>query len=139
MATNSYPIFDSRKKIPEVKELVKHPEEYKIFIEHVTLNGKSLNWKIYKFSLNESSYRSFMFAFLIKCKTLDPTSVIADKFVSNAKKLRTFISQNKIELSEIEQQFLNYCCNYVHVKDNRVERAQFIETIFNNLYTLYVV
>ena len=121
------PTYPLNKEIPSLESIARGQE--KEFVNHVVLNHKGLNWKIYRYQLNAENYKSFFFAFIVVLKQIKPfcsTSWLVD---SNARRLEKALHRNGIQLTNEEEKFLTTCKNFSKWKDTRMERELYLNSL----------
>ena len=130
------PTFDLQMSIPSVGTLIESPDEkiVKIFMQHVVLNHKGLNWKIYRYYLNRKNYKSFLYSFAYICKDFSTTHSAAWQVESNARRLQKALSRNKISLSLTEKELLSIALSFTSWKDKSSVRESRLNLIIEKLY-----
>lgn len=104
--------FSMEAEIPDVRKLIKDPLEYEDFIEHVFSNYKSRNWKIFRYRLNKTNYKAFLYAFAFDLGRHSPYLSTSWQVDSNARRLKKAIIREGISLSDAEQRILEISLNF---------------------------
>lgn len=122
--TRTYlPTFNLNVAIPSILEIQAATNLSVIFTNHITMNHKGLNWKIYRYNLTSKNYKAFLYAFSMKLlENISPSSTTTWQFSANAKRLSKSIKKNNIVLSEAESELLTYCILYTSILDNKNSR-----------------
>lgn len=102
------PTFDLQNDIPEIGEIVGNTPTGELFKNHVTLNHRGLNWKIW-YKLNPNNYHSFIIAFVLTAKVANPSYSGMWQLESNARRLEKALRKNNINLSECENDLIKLC------------------------------
>lgn len=137
--TRTYlPTFSLDMAVPSVQEIDSNTEVSKLFVDHVTKNHKGLNWKIFRYTLNPTNYKSFVYAFAITALNSNPCYITTWQFVSNAKRMRKSILRNNIVLSKTETNLLNNCINYQENADIESRRKTKYTNFIENLKLQYL-
>ena len=116
--------FPLEDKIPEVDMLIKQPLHHLDFIKHVFYNHRGLNWKIFRYELNQANYKSFLYAFAYKMAHLPPSNSTSWQVESNARRLKKAIERAKLSLSDYETEILDICLNFRSWNLNENDRMQ---------------
>ena len=108
--TRTYlPAFNLREDIPEIKDIVANTPEGKRFANHVALNHKGLNWKIFRFNMNSNNYKSFIFSLALIASKSSPYHSAIWQLESNARRLEKNLLKKDIKLSDNEKEILEIC------------------------------
>ena len=111
--TRTYlPTFGLREQIPEVKDIIANTPTGKKFANHVALNHKGLNWKIFRFNMNSSNYKSFVFSLAIIASKSTPSHSAIWQLESNARRLQKNLIKKNIKLTAEEQEIIEICKNF---------------------------
>lgn len=121
------PTYPLNKEIPSLESIARGQE--KEFVNHVVLNHKGLNWKIYRYQLNAENYKAFFFAFVLGLKQTKPfcsTSWLVD---SNARRLEKAIRRNGIKLTKDEERFLEVCKKFSKWDYTKMARESYLNSL----------
>ena len=116
--------FPLEGEIPKVEMLITQPLQHLDFVKHVFYNHKGLNWKIFRYGLNQSNYKSFLYAFAYRMAHLPPAHSTAWQVESNARRLKKAIKRVGISLSDYENEILDICLNFRKWNLNEDDRMQ---------------
>lgn len=116
--------FPLEAEIPDVTLLIKQPQKHLSFMKHVFYNHKGLNWKIFRYGLNQSNYKSFLYAFAYRMPHFPPTHSAGWQIEANARRLKKALKRVGICLSDYENEILDICLNFRKWNLNEVDRMQ---------------
>ena len=137
--TRTYlPTFDLSVNVPSVQEIDSKTEIGKLFTDHVTKNHKGLNWKIFRYNLNQDNYKSFMYAFALTALDSNPSHSTVWQFSSSARRMQNAILRNGIILSKPESDLLQSCIQYSVSKDMKKYREAKYGKIIEDLKKQYL-
>ena len=137
--TKNFELFNHKDQIPSVEEIINSSDETKLFVKHVTLNPEGGNWKIFRYSLNSENYRSFIYAFALQARNLNPTWGSDTEFLqSNARRLKKSLERNNIALSSYESKLLEISMNFRRWKARKSERIEQMDNILKTLKYEYL-
>jgi len=106
------PTFNLQEEIPKLEDIVEKTPIGTLFINHVALNHKGLNWKIFRYKLNSNNYQSFIFAFALIANDSKSHYSGIWQFESNARRLEKALIRNNIKLSKCEYDLIQYWKNF---------------------------
>lgn len=103
------PTFDLRDEVPEITDIMADTPNGRRFANHVALNHKGLNWKIFRFNMNSSNYKSFIFSLAFVASKSNPTNSTVWQLESNARRIEKNLLRKNINLTEDEKEILEIC------------------------------
>ena len=137
--TKNFELFNHKDQIPSVEEIINSSDETKLFVKHVTLNPEGGNWKIFRHSLNSENCRSFIYAFALQVRNLNPNWGSEPEFLqSNAKRLKKSLEKNNITLSPCETKLLEISIDFRRWKAIKSERIAQMDNILKTLKYEYL-
>ena len=108
--TRTYlPTFNLREDIPEIKSIISNTPEGKRFANHIALNHKGLNWKIFRFNMNSSNYKSFIVSLALIASQSNPSHSTIWQLESNARRIEKNSLKKDIKLTDDEKEILEIC------------------------------
>lgn len=127
--------FDLKMTIPSVEALIQSPDDevVKIFMQHVVLNHKGLNWKIFRHYLNDENYKSFIYAFAYICKDFPTSYSTSWQIESNARRLAKAVERNKISLTKVEADLIHFCESFKYCCYTNSAREEHLSKVLREL------
>lgn len=135
------PTFNLLSDIPTLEDIIGKTPTGELFTNHVALNHKGLNWKIFRYKLNPSNYKSFILAFAIiaKVKISEPYYLRGIwQFESNARRLEKALIKNNIKLTKCENNLIQICKSYSKWGYTRALREKEMSTVLTTLIHQYL-
>lgn len=137
--TRSYlPTFNLQSDIPTLEDIIGKTPTGELFTNHVALNHKGLNWKIFRYKLNPNNYKAFIFAFALIAKISNPCHSEIWQFESNARRLEKALIKNNIKLTKCENDLIQICKNYSKWGYTRALREKEMSTVLTTLRHQYL-
>jgi len=129
-------VFDSPKKVPNIKELIRNPERNIKFIKSCTLNPKDKNAKLYSY-FSSDTYRSFLYAFTYQLGILPLSSSVRSQFEMNARRFERLCKKREIVLSELEISIVEKCKNFHDLDLGNKAKAELSKRLLSELIECY--
>ena len=130
--------FPLSSRIPTVRQLLKKPEEYENFMEHITRNHKGANWKIYRHKLTSKNYKSFIYAFAHQMAFMPTSHTTSWQINSNARRLKKALKRVAVDLYPCEEEIINICLNFNKWSLTESERIKRSNELKEKLIFLYL-
>lgn len=123
------PTFNLRDDVPEIADIVADAPNGKRFANHVALNHKGLNWKIFRFNMNSSNYKSFIFSLAFVASKYSPTDSTIWQLESNARRIEKNLLRKNINLTEDEKEILEICKSFSKWRATYFSREQKLKSL----------
>ena len=137
--TRTYlPTFNLQSDIPTLEDIIGKTPTGELFTNHVALNHKGLNWKVFRYKLNSDNYRSFLLAFAFIARISNPCYSEIWQFESNARRLEKALVKNNINLSKCEDDLLKICKDFSDWKLTRAFREKRMFILIETLKQQYL-
>ena len=90
-------ICETTDVLPCIRDLIKFPEEYSLFINSATINPKDVNAELYA-QFNKDTYRTFIYAFAVQLGQTRSTNSCVHQIEMNARRIARLCKKREINL-----------------------------------------